>query len=125
VVAHDAGLFRGARQIGVAGYEIHMGQTLLVGDGAPLVHLTRRGEQAADDPDGLASPDGWIAGSYLHGLFDNDALRHVMLDNLAERKGVARAPSRVRFDRTADYDRLAATVRETLNMELLHRIIGL
>ena len=124
VVVHDASLFRGAHQIDVAGYEIHMGQTWLVGDGAPLVHLTRRGEHATDDLDGLASPDGWIAGSYLHGLFDNDALRHVMLDNLAERKGVVRAPSRARFDRAADYDRLAATVRANIDMELLRQIIG-
>jgi len=125
VIAHDAGLFRTTQRLDVAGYEIHMGQTWLVGDGTPLVRLTSRGEHAADDPDGLASPDGWIAGTYLHGLFDNDRLRHAMLDNLAERKGVTRTASRVSFDRAADYDRLAATVRTSLDVELLRRIIGL
>jgi adenosylcobyric acid synthase len=124
VIAQAAGLFRDARQLDVTGYEIHMGQTRLVGDGAPLIHLTSRGERTVDDLDGLASPDGWVAGTYLHGLFDNDALRHAMLDNLAERKGVAPGTSRARFDRAADYDRLAATVRENLDMELLRQIIG-
>jgi len=125
VIVHDAGLFRHTRLLDVIGYEIHMGQTWLVGDGAPLLQLTSRGDQAANDPDGLASPDGWIAGTYLHGLFDNDQLRHAMLDNLAERKGGVRAARRARFDRAADYDRLAATVRENLNMELLRQIIRL
>jgi adenosylcobyric acid synthase len=125
VIMHDAGLFARTRQFDVIGYEIHMGKTWLVGDGAPLVQLTSRGEQVADDLDGLASPDGWIAGTYLHGMFDNDGLRHALLDNLAERKGATPTASRARFDRSADYDRLATTVRESLNMELLRQIIRL
>jgi adenosylcobyric acid synthase len=125
VLAHAAGLFRSPQPIEVAGYEIHMGQSWSVGGGTPLLRLTSRGEQPIDELDGLAAPDGWIAGTYLHGLFENDGLRHAVLANLAERKGVARTGGLLRFDRAADYDRLAAAVRASLDMERLRQIIGL
>jgi adenosylcobyric acid synthase len=125
VLAHAAGLFRSAQPLDVAGYEIHMGHSQRVGAGVPLLQLTSRREYPIDEPDGLVTPDGWIAGTYLHGLFENDGLRHAMLANLAERKGMGRAGGLARFDRAADYDRLAATVRASLDMARLRQIIGL
>jgi adenosylcobyric acid synthase len=65
---------------------------------------------------------GWIAGTYLHGLFDNDALRDVMLTNLAARKGVTRT-TRTRFDRDAAYEQLARVARENLRMEAIYRLM--
>jgi len=120
VVVANEGLFANARGIEIAGYEIHMGQTR--GEGAPLVRITERGENAVDDADGAVDACGWIAGTYLHGLFDNDALREVMLANLAARKGVARA-TRTRFDRDAAYERLARVARANLRMETIYRLL--
>jgi adenosylcobyric acid synthase len=122
-VALGEGLFAGALGAEVAGYEIHMGQTELLGAGAPLVRLSSRGGRPIDAADGLAAPGGWIAGTYLHGLFENDRLRHAMLDSLAARRGLARPADRARFDRAADYDRLADAVRASLNMDLLRQIV--
>jgi len=121
VVVANEGLFAKARGTEIVGYEIHMGQTR--GEGAPLVRLTARGENAVDDDDGAVDARGWIAGTYLHGLFDNDALREAMLANLAARKGVART-TRTRFDRDAAYERLARVAREHLRMEAIYRLLS-
>jgi len=118
-IAANEGLFANARGIEIIGYEIHMGQTR--GKGAPLVRITTRGESAVNDDDGAVDARGWIAGTYLHGLFDNDALREAILANLAARKGVTRT-TRARFDRDAAYERLARIAREHLRMEAIYRL---
>jgi len=74
--------------------------------------------------DGAIDASGWIAGTYFHGLFDNDGLRHALLANLAARKNVAR-PSGARFDRNAEYDRLAHVARMSLKMDVIYRLAGL
>jgi len=122
VVMANNGLLAGARDIEVAGYEIHMGQTRA--DCAALVRVTTRSENCADDCDGAVDAHGWIAGTYFHGLFDNDALRDVMLRNLAARKGIARR-TRARFDRGAAYDRLARVARENLDVGLIYLLAGI
>jgi adenosylcobyric acid synthase len=120
IVVANEGLFANARGIEIAGYEIHMGRTR--SDGAPLVRITARGESAVDDADGAVAARGWIAGTYLHGLFDNDALRDVMLANLAARKGATRT-TRTRFERDAAYERLARVARANLRMEAIYRLL--
>jgi adenosylcobyric acid synthase len=122
-VAAEQGLFAGARSLACSGYEIHMGRTVLADGALPLLHITRRGDQSASDTDGAISADGSAAGTYMHGLFDNDSLRHVLLANLAARNGTPHAPVRSHFNREAQYDRLAAVVREHLNIENLYNII--
>jgi adenosylcobyric acid synthase len=121
VIAND-GLFANARGIEIAGYEIHMGRTRA--ECASLACITRRREDAANDTDGAIDTRGWIAGTYLHGLFDNDALRDVLLTNLAARKGFART-TRARFDREVAYERLARVARENLKMDVVYQILDL
>ncbi len=120
VIAHK-GLFAGARDLEIAGYEIHMGRSES-GD-APAMQVIVRGEEKVDGFDGAINQDGWIAGTYFHGLFDNDALRHAMLSNLAARKNVTRSDA-ARFDRDSMYDRLADVVRASLDMSAIYRLIG-
>jgi adenosylcobyric acid synthase len=67
--------------VGGMGYEIHMGQTLRT-SGAPLLRIKARNGQAATDQDGCVSPDGRIAGTYLHGLFDDSAVIRLWLARL-------------------------------------------
>jgi adenosylcobyric acid synthase len=122
-VAANAGLFAGASDLPCNGYEIHMGRTVLLDGALPLLHITRRGEQPASDTDGAASADGRVAGTYMHGLFENNALRHALLANLAAGRGIARAPAPTHFDRAAQYDRLAAAARAHLDMARLSQII--
>lgn len=122
-VVANAGLFAGASDLPCNGYEIHMGRTVLLDGALRLLHITRRGGQPASDTDGATSADGRVAGTYLHGLFDNDALRHALLANLAAQRGSIRKAAPMRFDREAQYDRLAAAVRAHLDMARLSQII--
>ncbi len=121
-IVANRGLFAETRGLDVVGYEIHMGRTKI--ESEPLIHVTSRGDDAVDDSDGAADASGWIVGTYFHGLFDNDGLRHALLANLAARKNVERQ-SGAHFDRNAEYDRLAQVARMNLKMDAIYRLIGL
>lgn len=54
------------------GYEIHIGETEGPDRARPFA-------QVAGAPEGAISPDGRIAGSYLHGMFRDDAFRAAFL----------------------------------------------
>ncbi len=58
----------------VSGYEIHMGRTDGPDCARPFAHVP--------DPDGAISADGRVTGSYLHGLFSDDAFRAAFLARL-------------------------------------------
>ncbi len=117
------GLFAGCAGMAVRGYEIHMGRTRAQVGSAPFRVHARSGRPCADG-DGCLSADGWVAGTYLHGLFENDALRAQMLLNLARRKGAVFRPG-LPARRAEAYDRLAACLRAALDVAALYRIIGL
>ncbi|MFC3569011.1 cobyric acid synthase [Paracoccus simplex] len=55
----------------VEGYEIHMGRTEGPDCARPFAHIP--------ESDGAVSPDGRVAGTYLHGLFSGDAFRAAWL----------------------------------------------
>ncbi len=57
---------------GFSGYEIHIGRTA----GADC---TRPFATVAGRPEGAVSPDGRVAGSYLHGMFAEDGFRRAWL----------------------------------------------
>ena len=103
------------RHTPIRGYEIHMGRSEL-DDGAQLQPLCRIGS-GDGHPDGSLSADGRVWGTYLHGLFDNDALRHAWLRSLGW-QAAGRS-----FDRQAAYNRLADHVRSHLDMAAINRII--
>ena len=108
-VVGAAGAWAGARDLPVEGYEIHMGDS----EGAVTPLLTLDGR-----PDGAISSDGRVAGSYLHGLFHNDALRGALLAGLGREGGVGRP-----FDREREFDRLAQHVRSHLDLERVRTLL--
>jgi adenosylcobyric acid synthase len=87
--------------------------------------LTERSLQPCAAFDGCLSQDGNILGTYIHGLFHNDRLRQAILSELASRKGLMFAHWAGSFPLDEQYDRLAAHVRNSLNMDLIHRLIHL
>jgi len=121
-VVADRGLLAGCRGLQVRGYEIHMGESRGEAPAAPFLLLARSGEPC-QVPDGALSDDGWVLGTYVHGLFHNRDLRRRMLLNLARRKGVPlpQAPE----DAADPYDRLADLVRAHLDMRLIYRLLGI
>lgn len=116
-VAASAGFWSGLQGQMVTGYEIHMGQTE---NRSPLLQVGRREGQAVNVGDGACSADGKIFGSYLHGLFDNDALRGAWLESLGVRPMAGAFAER----RSASYDRLADALEAALDMQQLDQIIA-
>lgn len=123
----------------LAGYEIHMGAVVRAqGSAAPLRVIARNGE-AVDVLDGALAADGAAAGTMLHGIFENNALRAAFLDGLRARKPRAAgiplatrggapagdAPARPPASSEAEYDRLAAAVAANIDLAALRRIAGL
>lgn len=99
----------------IRGYEIHLGRSrYLADDVSPLCHI---GPAEDGHTDGASVKGGQIWGTYLHGIFDNDALRHAWLRSLGW-QGDGQA-----FDRQAAYQRLAGHVRAHLDLAALHQII--
>jgi adenosylcobyric acid synthase len=81
----------------IAGYEIHMGRTYF-SDGKiknAFRIFERSGEEVIDDGDGGGGGSGGggavygnVIGTYIHGIFDNDAFRRAFLDHVRARKGL-------------------------------------
>ena len=78
---HGTELSTGER---VHGYEMHIGRTSGPDTARPMLDL---GNYA----DGAVSPDGTVMGTYVHGLFADDAFRHAFLHRLRarSRSGIA------------------------------------
>jgi adenosylcobyric acid synthase len=110
-----------ARQL--YGYEIHMGETA-VGPGAePFATIIRRSGGEVEVPDGAVSPNGRVFGTYLHGIFDNDAFRRAFLNRI--REGKALEPILDSTPREEPFDLLAAHLEKHLDMERVLAICGL
>ena len=103
------------------GYEIHMGTTRREG-GMPLLRLR--------EPNGTETLAGCVQnnvyGCYLHGLFDERATAQALVSALLEAKGLSahavEAHSMAAY-RQHQYDLLANGIRQSLNMDLVYRII--
>ncbi len=123
-VADGRGILRGCPGAEVAAYEIHMGVTSGDVPSRPFLMETRSGGRV-DMPDGALDEEGLTLGTYLHGLFHNRAVRRSILEYAARRKGVTLPDAGEDVEPGAEYDKLAALVREHLDMDLVYRVTGL
>ena len=126
IVASDSGLLGRAGNAAIEGYEIHMGSSTLIASADRPFRISRPGQPADDD--GVVSSDGKALGTYVHGLFNSYALRRAILEQVAGWKGVALPPpsdTGGQLSRDSEYDKLAETVRNSLDMDLLYRLTGL
>ncbi len=124
VVNGLGGMLSGSAGAPLTAYEIHMGVTTGEASVSPFVIETRSGQHVTL-PDGAQDEEGLTVGAYLHGLFHNRQVRRAMLSWLANRKGVSLPESDGEVDQSAEYDKLAAFVREHLDMELVYEAMGL
>ena len=125
-VSAVSGLLARSEGATVEGYEIHMGSSTPVRSASSPFRISRPGREASGD--GAVADDGRSFGTYVHGLFNSYNLRRALLEQLAEWKGVT-LPKATDADgqlsRDGEYDKLAETVRKSLDMELLYQISGL
>lgn len=105
-----------ASGLALNGYEIHSGRTTGPDCARPLFEV-------ASTPEGATSADGRIMGSYLHGLFADDAFRAAFLKSLGATPGQTRHDARIdatldalatHLERHLDCDGLLALARAGL-----------
>ncbi|MCE3199322.1 cobyric acid synthase [Paenibacillus sonchi] len=115
-----------AAELPVEGYEIHMGTTTNHDPASVRSLFQLKGPDGSMQQEGWGTPEGRVWGTYLHGLFHNDALRRAWLDGLRQSKGLA--PLGQTFSAAAlreqEFDRLADTVRASLDMAAIYEIMG-
>jgi adenosylcobyric acid synthase len=97
-----------------SGYEIHMGETKVKGDS--FVSIVSRNGASENISDGCIVSDGKIAGTYLHGFFDQPAIieewfKSIGIENvkLPEVGGL--------LARDIEYDKLAVYFEENIEMD--------
>ncbi len=102
-----------------SGYEIHVGRSERNEAFSPFADLTRRGGERVED--GARSADDRVVGTYVHGLFANDAARHDFVRAARQRAGLrpATALAPIAGERDARFERLAAHVRASLSLDAL------
>ena len=107
----------------VKGYEIHMGQTYSLGNDA---HLLSDESVNEDSQRVLGLINKKCLGTYLHGIFDNEEFTLSLLSSVARKKGVELKADFVSADdyKKAEYDKLAALVRNSLDMEKIYKILN-
>ncbi len=104
------------------GYEIHLGRLRRGAGSTAAFQIESRNGNSERDLDGEVSASGNIVGTMLHGLFDNPALRRALLTNLRARRGLsAPAPGTPPSD---ELDRLAAMLREHMDLRALFALVG-
>jgi adenosylcobyric acid synthase len=111
----EVGPFATLKSTPIHGYEIHMGRSDVLAQN--LSPLCRIGSAAGGHLDGVIRADGRVWGTYLHGLFNNDSLRHTWLRSLGW-QGEGHT-----FDRQQAYNRLADHVRSHLDMTAVRQIL--
>ncbi len=100
----------------VVGYEIHMGRVERTGGARGAFTIHQRSGEAADDTDGAVSASGVVAGTMIHGLFDDAGVRRTLLRALREEKGLPGETSGAPPIEGDEYDRLADVLRANMQM---------
>jgi adenosylcobyric acid synthase len=129
-VTADRGLLRGAKGLRFDGYEIHMGDTwpaAIRGVDAvrPAVLAGKASASGAQRVIGYASDDGWVLGTYTHGMFADTRLRRLVLSNVARRNGVELQFDEDTFSQSQEFDKLADLARSSLDMGRIGAMLGL
>ena len=100
------------------GYEIHMGETHPFGDAKPqpLAHLSD-----GRDDGYIVSPK--CMGTYLHGILDNAPFVDFLLQPFADKIAQAGKPFDYQAFKEEQYDKLAAHVRQHVDMDMIYKIL--
>lgn len=112
------GVFSSLSGMEYGGYEIHMGLSLGSEDYGRSAGALLPSVVCGENPN--------VYGTYIHGIFDKDRLGEVVSRLLAEKKGVrleSAAMEDYRNFKEKQYDKLADTLRQHLNMEEIYGIL--
>lgn len=103
------------------GYEIHSGVNTFGQGCVPFLYLNGR-----ETPDGVTNEKGNVIGSYLHGIFDTGSFWRAIVNRVRKEKGMEENTDdlmTIQEFRDREFDRLAAIVRQNLDMDAVYKII--
>ncbi len=112
------GVFSSLSGLGYVGYEIHMGQTDVMGDGTMDRNNREEVITSGSNPN--------VYGTYVHGIFDKGEIADAVVQALAEKKGIRMeegAFEDYQSFKEKQYDKLADTLRRHLNMEGIYGML--
>lgn len=120
------GLYKPLSNIEFEGYEIHMGDTDIKNESSlGRINVVSAANNQSESADGAFNDN--VAGSYIHGIFDNSQVVNTMVKILYEKKGL-RADELESFDikefKNSQYNLLAQEVRNSLDMEKIYKILN-
>ena len=87
----------------------------------PFLYLNGRTE-----PDGVTNAQGNVIGSYLHGIFDTGSFWRAIVNHVRREKGMEENTGEtmtIQEFQNREFDRLAAIVRQNLDMDAVYKII--
>lgn len=126
VKGHFAQLTGGLQELSgmaVTGYEIHLGKSTMTEPEKPVT-VIQTTENEIPIEDGLMR--GNVYGTYVHGIFDEKGIAEALVQILAGRKGVLVAAEEImsyKEYKELQYDKLAAGLREALDMEKIYEML--
>ena len=103
----------------IDGYEIHAGKNTNGPEAVPWLLVRGR-------TDGIMNREGNVLGTYLHGVFDDGKLFAAAASQIRRQRGeMDSSVSPVSFEefREKEFDRIAAIVRSSVNMDAVYRMI--
>ena len=101
------------------GYEIHTGRNSFGPGAVPWLNIGGK-------TDGVMNARGTVLGTYLHGVFDDGKLFAAVAERIRRERGDAdreQQPVSMEEFREREFDRIAAIVRESVDMDAVYRII--
>ena len=125
------GFFKELSGVELEGYEIHMGQTELLGDLKEAGSTGSLTEISAFTGDFSSEICGHfhenVYGSYVHGIFDGENVAKTIISVLLKNKGYddsAVTGLDVKAYKEKQYDLLADGIRENMDMDMLYSILS-
>jgi adenosylcobyric acid synthase len=118
------GILKELSGVALEGYEIHMG---ISKSEEELPCLTSLQKQNGRDLGTDGAFSGNVYGSYVHGIFDKEEVAKTLIGCLAKEKGINMEQIAVmdyRKYKETQYDMLADTLREHLDMKKIYQMIG-
>lgn len=109
-IGNLSGVYAPLSGIEVTGYEIHMGES--TGDRATFPVIAREN----------------VLGTYIHGIFDSAELTQALLKLIFDRKGIKEPVPEIEsadVHQEKELNRLADVLRQSLDWEMIYRIIGI
>ena len=117
------GVFASLSGLEYAGYEIHMGKTDFSESGK---EIEIRNDALHEKKIIISGRNKNVYGTYVHGIFDKGCIATAVVKALAKKKGIGigeGAFEDYRSFKEKQYDKLADTLREYLNMEEIYGML--